>query len=79
MLPALLHLIEHLYAALAFLGSPVGMLGGIAVVGLTGLIVGARTKLGPEELLTAIYCQRRLSEPHGKFLDEIGQLSLIPA
>jgi hypothetical protein len=28
-------------------------------------------------LLTAIYCQRRLSEPHGKLLDEIEQLSLF--
>ncbi|MEG3991638.1 hypothetical protein QUA13_31895 [Microcoleus sp. S28C3] len=55
------------------------MLGGFAVLGLTGLIVGVRTKLGHEELLTAIYCQRRLSEPHGKFLDEIEQLSLLDA
>jgi hypothetical protein len=30
-----------------------------------------------EDLLTAIYCQRRLSEPHGKLLDEIEQLSLF--
>lgn len=77
MLPALLRLIEHLYAALAFLGSPVGMLGGFAVLGLTGLIADALTKLGLEDLLTAIYCQRRLSEPHGKFLDEIEQLSAL--
>ena len=64
-------------AALAFLGGPAGMLGGIAVLGLTGLIAEALTKVGLEDLLTAIYCQRRLSEPHGKLLDEIEQLSLF--
>jgi hypothetical protein len=64
-------------AALAFLGGPAGMLGGIAVLGLTGLIADALTKVGLEDLLTAIYCQRRLSEPHGKLLDEIEQLSLF--
>lgn len=53
------------------------MLGGIAVLGLTGLIAEALTKVGLEDLLTAIYCQRRLSEPHGKLLDEIEQLSLF--
>ncbi|MEG4407192.1 hypothetical protein [Microcoleus sp. MON2_D5] len=64
-------------AALAFLGGPAGMLGGIAVLGLTGLIADALTKVGLEDLLTAIYCQRRLSEPHGKLLEEIEKLSLF--
>jgi hypothetical protein len=57
-------------AALAFLGSPAGMLGGIAVLSLTGSIADALTKVGLEDLLTAIYCQRRRSEPHGKLLEE---------
>jgi hypothetical protein len=33
--------------------------------------------MGLEDLLTAIYCQRRLSEPHGKLLEEIEKLSLF--
>lgn len=36
-------------AALAFLGGPAGMLGGIAMLGLTGLIADALTKLGLED------------------------------
>jgi hypothetical protein len=56
-------------AALAFLGGPAGMLGGIAVLSLTGLIADALTKVGLEDLLTAIYCQRRKSRPHGKLLE----------
>jgi hypothetical protein len=64
-------------AALAFLGGPTGMLGGIAMLGLTGLIADALTKMGLEDLLTAIYCQRRLSAPHGQLLDEIETLSLF--
>ncbi|MCJ8280610.1 MAG: hypothetical protein MJK14_12100 [Rivularia sp. ALOHA_DT_140] len=64
-------------AALAILGGPGGMLGGIAVLGLTGLIADALTNVGLEELLTAVYCQRRLSEPQGKLLEEINSLSLF--
>ncbi len=64
-------------AALAFLGGPAGMLGGIAVLGLTGLIADALTNVGLEELLTAVYCQRRQLEPQGKLLEEINSLSLF--
>lgn len=64
-------------AALAFLGGPAGMLGGIAVLGLTGLITDALTKVGLEDLLTEVYCERRSSEPHGKLLEEIDTLSLF--
>ncbi|AFY54747.1 hypothetical protein Riv7116_2224 [Rivularia sp. PCC 7116] len=64
-------------AALAFLGGPAGMLGGITVLGLTGLIADALTNVGLEELLTAVYCQRRQSEPQGKLLEEINFLSLF--
>ena len=53
------------------------MLGGIAVLSLTGLIADALTKVGLEDLLTAIYCQRRKSRPHGKLLEEIEKLSLF--
>ena len=35
-------------AALAFLGGPAGMLGGIAVLGLTGLITDALAEVGLE-------------------------------
>lgn len=64
-------------AALAFLGGPAGMLGGIAVLGLTGLITDALAKVGLEDLLTEVYCERRLSEAHGKLLEEIDTLSLF--
>ncbi len=64
-------------AALALLGGPGGMLGGIAVLGLTGLITDALANVGLEELLTAVYCQRRRSESHGKLLAEIDSLSLF--
>ncbi len=64
-------------AALAFLGGPAGMLGGIAVLGLTGLITDALAEVGLEDLLTAIYCQRRQSEPRGKLLEEIDSLLLF--
>jgi hypothetical protein len=64
-------------AALAFLGGPAGMLGGIAVLGLTGLITDALAKVSLEDFLTAIYCQRRQTEPHGKLLEEIESLSLF--
>jgi hypothetical protein len=64
-------------AALAVLGGPAGMLGGIAVLGLTGLITDALAKVSLEDLLTAVYCQRRQTEPHGKLLDEIDSLSLF--
>lgn len=60
--------------ALAILGGPAGMLGGIAVLGLTALITDALTKLGLEDFLTAIYCQRRLAEPQGKLLAELESL-----
>ncbi|MBN3869523.1 hypothetical protein [Nostoc sp. JL33] len=64
-------------AALAFLGGPAGMLGGIAVLGLTGLITDALAKVSLEDFLTAVYCQRRQDEPHGKLLEEINSLSLF--
>lgn len=64
-------------AALAFLGGPAGMLGGIAVLGLTGLITEALAKVSLEDFLTAVYCQRRQTEPHGKLLEEIDSLSLF--
>jgi len=64
-------------AALAFLGGPTGILGGIAVLGVTGLITDALAEVGLEDLLTAIYCQRRQEEQQGKLLSEIDSLSLF--
>lgn len=64
-------------AALAFLGGPMGMLGGIAVLGIVGLISETLAETSFEDLLIAIYCQRRLSEPQGKLITEIETLSLF--
>ncbi len=66
-------------AALAILGGPAGMLGGIAVLGVTALIADALTKVGLEDLLTAIYCERRQTEPYGKLLSELESLLLFDA
>lgn len=63
--------------ALAMLGGPAGMLGGIAVLGLTGLITDSLAKVGLENLLTAVYCDRRHSEPHGKLLQELDSLFIL--
>ena len=46
-------------AALATLGGPAGMLGGIALLGIIGLATEMLSKYGLEELLLAIYRQRR--------------------
>ncbi|MBD2098578.1 hypothetical protein H6F90_26255 [Trichocoleus sp. FACHB-591] len=63
--------------ALAILGGPAGMLGGIAVLGLTGLITESLAKTGLENLLTAIYCDRRRQEPQGKLLAELDSLIIL--
>ncbi|MHC5860882.1 hypothetical protein [Nostoc sp.] len=66
-----------LIAALAFLGGPAGMLGGIAVLGLTSLISNALAKVILESFLISIYSQRRQTEPHTKLLKEIDFLLLF--
>lgn len=65
--------------ALAMLGGPAGMLGGIAVLGLTGLITESLASVGLENFLTAVYCDRRQTEPHGKLLDELEGLMILNA
>jgi hypothetical protein len=63
--------------ALAILGGPAGMLGGIAVLGLTGLITDELAKVGLENFLTAVYCNRRQREPQGKLLEELNNLMIL--
>ena len=55
-------------AALAFLGGPAGMLGGIAVLGLTGLIADALIKVGLEDLLTAMLTTFFLRTPDSRMI-----------
>ena len=45
-------------AALAFLGGPAGMLGGIAMLGIMGLATEMLSKHGLEAVLVGIYKQR---------------------
>lgn len=45
-------------SALAMLGGPAGMLGGIAMLGIVGLAADMLSKFGLEALLLAIYEQR---------------------
>lgn len=66
-------------SALAILGGPAGMLGGIAVLGITGLIAETLAKIGLEKFLISIYCQRRLTEPIEQLLQELNQLKLLNA
>lgn len=64
-------------AALAFLGGPAGMLGGIAVLGFTALITDALAKIILEGFLISIYSQRRQTQPHTRLLKEIDFLLLF--
>ncbi|MDZ8186115.1 MAG: hypothetical protein RMX96_14835 [Nostoc sp. ChiSLP02] len=64
-------------AALALLGGPAGMKGGIAVLGLIGLISDFLAKLILEGFLTGIYSQRRQTQSQTKLLQEIDYLLLF--
>jgi hypothetical protein len=63
--------------ALAFLGGPVGMLGGIAVLLFTALITDTLAKIILEGCLISIYSQRRQTQPQTKLLKEIDFLPLF--
>jgi hypothetical protein len=63
--------------ALAILGGPTGILGGLVVLGVTGLISETLAQISLEDFLIAIYCQRRQTEPQGKLIAEIDSLSLV--
>jgi hypothetical protein len=65
------------YSSFSVSGRPCGNARGHRRVESDGLIADALTKVGLEDLLRAIYCQRPLSEPHGKLLEEIEKLSLF--
>ncbi|WP_072622565.1 hypothetical protein [Spirulina major] len=62
-------------AALAFLG-PGGILGGIALLGVTGLITDALTKVGIEQFLLNIYQHRSKTEARSALLREIDRLPI---
>ncbi len=63
-----------LTTALAVLGGPAGMIGGIAVLGIAGLVADAVAKVGIDNFLVNVYCQRRRNESHSKLFSEINQL-----
>ena len=65
-----------LTTALAALGGPFGMIGGIAVLGIAGLVADAVAKVGIDNFLVKVYCQRRQNEQHSKLLTEIGKLPI---
>lgn len=66
-----------LTTALAALGGPAGMIGGIAVLGIAGLVADALAKVGIENFLVGVYCQRRQTEPHQNLLREINGLPIF--
>ncbi|BAY11501.1 hypothetical protein [Calothrix sp. NIES-2098] len=62
--------------ALAALGGPFGMIGGIAALGIVGLVADAIGKYGIDGLLIGIYTERRRNEPKAKLCDEIDNLPI---
>jgi hypothetical protein len=60
-----------LTTALAILGGPFGMLGGIALLGIGGLVADAVAKVGIDNFLVAVYSERRKNESHEQLLYEI--------
>ncbi|BAY79799.1 hypothetical protein NIES25_62870 (plasmid) [Nostoc linckia NIES-25] len=64
-------------AALAILGGPAGIVGGIAVLVMIGLISNALAKVILEGFLIGIYSQRRQAQPQTKLLKEIDFLLLF--
>ncbi|HLO84335.1 MAG TPA: hypothetical protein VK203_04870 [Nostocaceae cyanobacterium] len=65
-----------LTTALATLGGPFGMIGGIALLGIAGVVADAIAKIGIENFLIRVYCQRRNNEPHHTLLAEISRLPI---
>ena len=63
-----------LTTALAALGGPFGMFGGIALLGIGGLVADAVAKVGIDNVLVGVYCERRQKEPHEQLLKEISNL-----
>jgi predicted GTPase len=64
-------------SALAFLGGPGGMLGGITVLGITGLLGDVLAKFGIELFLMRIYEERLKAESVENLCQEIDGLPLI--
>jgi hypothetical protein len=62
--------------ALAALGRPFGMIGGIAALGIAGLVAEALSKYGIDSLLTGIYIERKKKEPLFKLCQEIDSLPI---
>jgi hypothetical protein len=63
--------------ALAALGGPAGMLGGIALLGIVGIAADMLAKHGLEALLIAIYRQRFINgEPRKNLCNEIWGLPI---
>nr|WP_290222760.1 hypothetical protein [Trichocoleus desertorum] len=62
--------------ALAVLGGPFGMLGGIGILGITALVADSLAKVGIEGFLRGIYCERRKAESRERLVREIQGLPI---
>ncbi|MEA5549977.1 hypothetical protein VB713_03100 [Anabaena cylindrica UHCC 0172] len=62
--------------ALATLGGPFGMLGGIGLLGIAALVSDALGKYGIEAILIAVYNERRKQESIEKLCREIDGLAI---
>jgi hypothetical protein len=62
--------------ALAALGGPFGMLGGIGVLGVMTLVADALSKYGIDTLMAGIYLERSKTESRQKLCKEIDELAV---
>ncbi len=60
--------------ALATLGGPFGMLGGIGLLGVAALVADALGKYGIDAILTGVYTERRRTESRESLCREIDGL-----
>lgn len=62
--------------ALAILGGPFGMLGGLTFLGITALIGDSLSRYGVEAILSKVYLERRKTEPITGLFREIDSLPI---
>lgn len=60
--------------AIALLGGPFGVIGGITVLGLATLVSDAIAGFGLDAILSSVYKERRKTEPSASLVSEIDNL-----
>lgn len=62
--------------AVAVLGGPFGIIGGLTVLGLTTLVGDALAAFGIDAILSGVYAERRKNEPSASLISEIDNLAI---